>query len=216
MQGSVVLQVSYIFGDVMKSLFSQVLLFVAGTLLIASVQAEGLKPNEVVPVLGGEAYSKVARISSEPGVLVYRYVRENETFEDWTTAATYILFRQPEVGDRPKSVAAGIVSGLQSTNPQAQYNLTGNEAGTKAFLDFLTWPVDKEFMEYNVYRLEAGASGEGVYALQISVKFPYVDNMSETQLKEVVSLRNALIKQADQYNMKSVKKMLSDRYSAVK
>jgi len=176
--------------------------------------AEGLKPNEVVPVMGGEAYSKVARVDTEAGVLVYRYIRDTETFEDWTTAVTYTLYRNPSVGDRPKSVATVIVSSLQNSNPQAKYNLTGNEEGTEVILDFLTWPADKEYMEYDVYRIESGQKGEGVYVLQFSVKFPYVENMSEAQVKELVTLRNGMIKQVLQYNMTSVKTMLSSRYNS--
>lgn len=176
--------------------------------------AEGLKPNEVVPVMGGEAYSKVARVDTEAGVLVYRYIRDTETFEDWTTAVTYTLYRNPSVGDRPKSVATVIVSSLQNSNPQAKYNLTGNEEGTEVILDFLTWPADKEYMEYDVYRIESGQKGEGVYVLQFSVKFPFVENMSEAQVKELVTLRNGMIKQVLQYNMTSVKTMLSSRYNS--
>ena len=188
-------------------------LVLAALLTAYTANAEGLKPNEVVPVMGGETYSKVARVDTEAGVLVYRYIRDTETFEDWTTSVTYTLYRNPSVGDRPKSVATVIVSSLQNSNPQAKYNLTGNEEGTEVILDFLTWPADKEYMEYDVYRIESGQKGEGVYVLQFSVKFPYVENMSEAQVKELVALRNGMVKQVLQYNMTSVKSMLTSRYN---
>ncbi|WP_139325878.1 hypothetical protein [Thalassolituus maritimus] len=210
---------SFIDGGYMKLRVASLLrtgVALAALLTAYTANAEGLKPNEVVPVMGGETYSKVARVDTEAGVLVYRYIRDTETFEDWTTAVTYTLYRNPSVGDRPKSVATVIVSSLQNSNPQAKYNLTGNDEGTEVVLDFLTWPADKEYMEYDVYRIESGQTGEGVYVLQFSVKFPYVENMSEAQVKELVTLRNGMVKQVLQYNMTSVKSMLTSRYNSTR
>ncbi|GAA6146868.1 hypothetical protein NBRC116585_29880 [Thalassolituus maritimus] len=208
MQGPVVLQVSYIFGDVMKSLFSQMML---ATLIFVSVSvahADAIKPSDVVPVINGEVYSKIARVEGEEGVTSFQYVRSNEEFKGWTGTVIYANYQLDDIGDDPQNVAIRLVQGLQNLNPGAKYQLVGDESGKVVLLDFLSWPPSRNYMELSVYRIQRDKPGEGVYSLQFSTRMPFITEANEEVTNNLKVLRASLLQQAVQFDMNKVIELL--------
>ncbi len=208
MQGPVVLQVSFIFGDVMKSLFSQMML---ATLIFVSVSvahADAIKPSDVVPVINGEVYSKIARVEGEEGVTSFQYVRPNEEFKGWTGTVIYANYQLDDIGDDPQNVAIRLVQGLQNLNPGAKYQLVGDESGKVVLLDFLSWPPSRNYMELSVYRIQRDKPGEGVYSLQFSTRMPFITEANEEVTNNLKVLRASLLQQAVQFDMNKVIELL--------
>ena len=175
------------------------------------VQAEELKPADVVPVVNGEVYSRIARVEGEEGVTSLQYIRPNEDFKTWTSTVIYANYRIEEIGDDPQKVAVRLVEGLQALNPGAKYQLVGDENGKVVLLDFLSWPPNRQYMELSVYRIQKDEAGEGVFTVQMSVRMPFYTEMTDELATKLKTLRGSLLQQTIQFDMKKVISLLKSQ-----
>lgn len=173
--------------------------------------ATALSAEQVVPAIGGEAFTSIAIVTGDPEVTTIRYVRPTEDHKLWTKLVAYTNYRNDDIGDAPKVVATRLVKGLQHINPGAQYKLSGNPEGTTLMLDFLSWSRSQEYLEMNVYRIESAGPGNGVYTVQFIVRMPYFRDVTEEVTTAIQQLRAGLIQQMAKYNMKDVKQLLNDQ-----
>ena len=173
--------------------------------------AEELKPADVVPVVNGEVYSRIARVEGEEGVTSLQYIRPNEEFKAWTNTVIYANYRIEDIGDDPQKVAVRLVEGLQALNPGAKYQLVGDEKGKVVLLDFLSWPPNRQYMELSVYRIQKDEAGEGVFTVQMSVRMPFYTEMTDELATELKTLRGSLLQQTIQFDMKKVISLLKSQ-----
>lgn len=153
------------------------------------------------PVLDGESFTK--RFVGQPpnGDRLLEFVREHESFEDWTKLIGYRYQQLPGIENDPRKMAVGMARAVKAANPQAQSRVAVNERTNEALIDFLTWPPDGRFMEFNVFRLTKSADGKAVVSLQLAYRFRDTTANGAENLKRV---RDAWIRQATAFDMRNV------------
>jgi uncharacterized membrane protein len=80
---------------------------------------------------------------------VKEYIPAGERLESWTKLAS--IREYPKLGD-PRAVAANLVRALKQQNPAAQSSVIENPATGDVIVDFVMWPANRAFVEFNVFR----------------------------------------------------------------
>jgi hypothetical protein len=165
----------------------------------------GLNPlamaQDAAITLDGEPFTK--RFTGNPphGDKLLEFVRESESFEKWTKLIGFRYQQLPRIGNDPRQTAAGMVRVIKQTNPKAQSRVLVNERASEAILDFLTWPPDGKFMEFNVFRYVKSTDGRAVVSLQLAYRFTDASPEGAERFKQ---LRESWIRQAAAFDMKQV------------
>lgn len=154
-----------------------------------------------VVTLDGEPFTKKFVGSPTNGDKLLEFVRASETFDKWTKLVGYRYQQLPRIGNDPKRIAAGMAQAVKAANPQAQSRVIVNEQSNEAIVDFLTWPADGKYMEFNVFRYVKSADGKAVVSLQLAYRF--TDESTEG-VKKLKKVRDAWISQATAFDMKHV------------
>jgi hypothetical protein len=71
--------------------------------------------------------------------------------------------------DDPRAVAANLVRALKQQNPAAQSAMIENPATGEVMVDFVTWLVDRAFVEVNIFKY-ARKPGGGLVAQQYALR----------------------------------------------
>jgi hypothetical protein len=173
----------------------------AACLLVASVS----QAQTVPIVLDGEPYTK--RFVGQPpnGDQLIELIRENETFEHWTRLIAFRYQQLPALGNDPKNVVQAISKSLLTTNPQARSDVLANDKTGEAMINFLTWPPDASFMEFNVFRYIKSRDGKAVVSLQLAYRFT---DRSPEGLEQFKKLRTAWVNSAALFDMKRAYEVL--------
>jgi hypothetical protein len=103
----------------------------------------------------------------KPGGLA-EYVRDGETVDNWTTLVAVRNF--PKLDD-PGRAAAELVKTLKASNPLARFQLLVKEDESEAMVDFITWPQDGSYAEFNVFRYLKRPGYAGLIAYQFAYRF---------------------------------------------
>lgn len=156
--------------------------------------------QESTPILDGEPFTK--RFAGNPpnGDKLLEFVREHESFEEWTKLIGYRYQQLPGIENDPRKMAVGMARALKAANPQAQSRVAVNERTNEVLIDFLTWPPDGRFMEFNIFRLARSADGKAVVSLQLAYRFRDTTANGAENLKRV---RDAWIRQATAFDMRN-------------
>jgi len=86
---------------------------------------------------------------SKNGVFLIEYVPENETVENWT----YLFaIRKEQFPYSPIIRVKGFAEHLKRKNPDWGMRVLNNEATGDAMIDFLIWPEDNSYVEFNVWK----------------------------------------------------------------
>jgi hypothetical protein len=145
----------------MRSSFCALLLFVA-----VSAQAEEtvdlqeltfLDENYVCRFVAGNEQEKLAE-----------YTLVDESIDDWKKLVAVRHYPLAEAA--PADAAREIVKALNQAQPAAKHQLLVKEDGTEALLDFLIWPQDASYVEFNVFRL-IQTEDEGLVSYQFAFRF---------------------------------------------
>ena len=102
-----------------------------------------------------------------PGGLA-EYVRPTETVDNWTTLVAVRNF--PKLNDAA-GAAAQLVRTLKASNPDARFQLLVKEDQSEAMVDFITWPKDGAYAEFNVFRYLKQPGYAGLIAYQFACRF---------------------------------------------
>lgn len=129
---------------------------------------------------------KLAFEGSNPGSTMKEYIPDGETFETWTKLAG--IFEYPEHDD-PMALVQAVDKLLKEKNPQAQSAILENEKTGDVTIDFITWPEDGSFVEFNVFKYHKNGN-DGVIAWQYAVR-EYKDTVAF--LEELRPLRERLV-----------------------
>lgn len=161
--------------------------------LCAGVAAQG--PGIV---FDGEAYSQQLRTTPREGDQLIEFVRAGESFEHWTRLVGLRLKHLPELDNDPKLFALALVQAVKQVNPEALTQMAVNEKANEALVDFVSWPADGEYLEFNIYRCVKSRDGKAVVLLNFAYRF--IDQ-SDSGVEHFKKLRSTWIKQAVAFDM---------------
>jgi hypothetical protein len=95
-----------------------------------------------------------------PGEAVREYIPPGEKLAS--------IREYPKLDD-PRAVAANLVRALKQQNPAAQSAMIENPATGEVMVDFVTWPADRAFVEFNIFKY-ARKPGGGLVAQQYALR----------------------------------------------
>jgi hypothetical protein len=169
------------------------LLLLGSSLAIAQVPAVSVD---------GEAFPKTFVANRPGGDKLLEFVRETESFEKWTKLVGFRYQQLPRIENDPTRAAAAMAQVVKASNPQAQARVITNKDKTETIIDFLTWPPDGSYMEFNVFRYIKSADGNAVVSLQLAHRFT---DKSAEGLEKFKRLRDAWITQATAFDMSMIR-----------
>jgi hypothetical protein len=117
------------------------------------------------------------------------YLSKGENLENWGRLASVRVFK--EMND-PKRATEQLALGIKAHNPQVQMALKHYEDRGESVIDFVTWPADLAFVEFNVFKYAKLKDG-GVVAYQYALR-SYGDEESKKFLREFRPVRERLVK----------------------
>ena len=141
-------------------------LLAALLLLAGALQAA---PAQDSIVFDGERYAKVHSERQSEGNRMVQFVREPETLGNWTRSVA--IYRYTTIGNDPTRAAVELRDSVKAANPDAQARLIVHSVTRDAIVDFLTWPPDGRYMEFNVMRYAKDPGGKGLVGLRFAHRF---------------------------------------------
>ena len=123
---------------------------------------------------------------SNPGSKIKEFIPDGETLEHWTHLAG--IFEYPDLHD-PLALVQEVDKLLKEKNPLARSAILENEKTGDVIIDFITWPEDGSFVEFNVFKYFKNGN-KGVTAWQYAVR-EYKDQIPF--LEELRPLRERLV-----------------------
>jgi hypothetical protein len=126
-------------------------------------------PEQDSLAFDGERYARVHRERQSNGARMVQFVRETETLENWTRSIA--IYRYTTLGDDPTRAAVEMRDSVKAANPDAQARLIVHSVTRDAIIDFLTWPPDGRYMEFNVVRYAKDSGGNGLVAFRFAYRF---------------------------------------------
>lgn len=126
---------------------------------------------ETAPMLEGEAFSTKLVGHPADGEKLIEFIRPTETPKNWTRLIAYRFQQIAVLENDPEKYAQAMAQLVKRGNPQANFHIEKNEKGDQAIIDYLTWPPDEKFMEFNVVRFWKAENGKGVASLQYRHRF---------------------------------------------
>jgi hypothetical protein len=128
----------------------------------------------------------LASTNETPNERLREFLPEGQKFETWTKLAS--IREYPKLND-PRAVAENVVRVVKQQNPGAQSAVIQNPKTGEVIVDFVTWPADQAFVEFNIFKY-AKKDGGGLIAQQYALR-EYKDTASF--LKALKTERTRLI-----------------------
>lgn len=128
----------------------------------------------------GVTYTRQYVTDSSNGSLA-EYCRAGETVENWTTLIAVRDF--PGLSD-PSTAAAELAKALQKSNPLARFQLLVKEDESEAMIDFITWPKDASYAEFNIFRYRKRPGEPGLISYQFAYRFTDTSPDSTERFKQ--------------------------------
>lgn len=94
------------------------------------------------------------------------YIPPREKLESWTTLAS---IREYTSQNDPMLLAKTMAEMLKKQNPDAQSAILQNQKTGDVMIDFVTWPADSAFVEFNVFKFTKREGG-GIVAQQYAIR----------------------------------------------
>ena len=148
-------------------------LLALAAVLLSLLQFAGAQ--EIAVSIDGEPFSKKFIGRPPIGDKLVEFVRESESFDKWTKL----------VGFRYQQLS----------------RIENDPTKAEAMIDFLTWPPDRAYMEFNVFRYAKSTDGKAVVSLQLAYRFT---DVSAEGLERFTQLRASWINQAAAFDMNIV------------
>jgi hypothetical protein len=146
----------------------------------------------------GEEYLKKF-VGMPPGRdKLVEYVRKSESFEKWTRLIGFRYQQLAVIDNDPVKVAQAMARTIKAANPQAQSKIIVSEDKAEAIIDFLTWPPDRSFMEFDIFRYARSRDGKAVVSIQFAHRFT---DQSPAGMEKFRKLRQSWIQKAATYDM---------------
>jgi hypothetical protein len=131
---------------------------------------------------------KLAFDANSEGDTIKEYIPDGEKLQKWTKLAS--IREYPKLNDAHE-LAAAVVRAVEEKNPKADAHLKQNDETGQTVIDFVVWPEDKSFVEFNVFKFHKNEDG-GVASEQYAVR-EYKE--PEKFIQELAPLRERLVEQ---------------------
>lgn len=158
--------------------------------------------EEVATTFDGESYAKKFIANSPNGDKLLEFVRESESFDNWTKLIGYRYQQLPGLGNDPEKVAAAMAQAVKASNPQAQFQVIANKKTNEAIINFVTWSPDNKYTELNVFRYSKSVDGKALVSLQLACRLK-VDASMEG-IAKLWNIRSSWTNMAAEFDMKNV------------
>ncbi len=94
------------------------------------------------------------------------FILEGQNLDKWTKLAA---IRQYEKLDDPKALVQAMAKRLKETNADAPFSIMEQEDDDAVIIDFVTWPEDGSFVEFNIFKYRKRPEG-GLIAEQYALR----------------------------------------------
>ena len=148
-----------------------------------------------------ETFTKLFKGRDQNGDKFLEFVRESESFKKWTKLIGLRHQKLPGIANDPQKAAKGMARVVKMSNPDAQSRVIANPKTSEALIDFLTWPSDRKFMEFNVFRFVRSPDGNAVVSLQIAYRFTDTSAAGINKFREI---RKSWINKAVAFDMDKI------------
>lgn len=101
-----------------------------------------------------------------PGETIKEYIPAGQKLDSWTKLAS---IREYSDLDDPKALAGALLRRLKEQYPQSRSSIIENPETGEVIVDFVVWPADASFVEFNVFKYQKQAAG-GVVAEQYALR----------------------------------------------
>jgi cell division protein YceG involved in septum cleavage len=129
---------------------------------------------------------KLAFDANSEGDTIKEYIPDGQTLKKWTKLAS--IREYPKLNDAHE-LAAAVVREIEEKNPKADAHLKQNDETGETVIDFVVWPEDKSFVEFNVFKFHKNEDG-GLTSEQYAVR-EYKE--PERFVQELAPLRERLV-----------------------
>jgi len=133
---------------------------------IVPLRADDKTPSRKESVAFDGTTLILASTSENPGERVREYIPEGQQLASWTKLAS--IREYPKLTD-PRAVAENVVRALKQQNPGAQSAMIQNPKTGEVIVDFVTWPADNAFVEFNIFKYSRKEGG-GLIAQQYALR----------------------------------------------
>jgi hypothetical protein len=137
---------------------------VALTSACVACAAEGRPAHQSVQFDGNVLV--LAWEGGNPGERIKEYIPNGQTLETWTKLAS---IRRYDHLDDPQALAGGLLKQLKKNYPLSPSSIIENPKTGEVIVDFIVWPEDGAFVEFNVFKYGKDEQGKVVaqqYALR--------------------------------------------------
>jgi hypothetical protein len=124
---------------------------------------------------------------NDPGATIKEFIPAGEKLDSWTRLAA---IREFDNLDDPVAYGVATVEELKKKYPMSPSSLIENPTTGGVIVDFVVWPEDASFAEFNVFRYEKRPGG-GIISQQYAQRAYGAD--SESFLKNLRPVRQRLI-----------------------
>lgn len=121
-----------------------------------------------------------------PGETIKEYIPADQKLDSWTKLASIRTYAEL---DDPAALAGAVIKQLKNDYPDSPCAIIENPETGEVVIDFVLWPADLSFVEFNVFKYAKGEDG-GVIAEQYALR-DYDD--SEGFLKGLRPVRERLV-----------------------
>lgn len=108
------------------------------------------------------------------------YIPQGESLDNWTHLASIRVVRNCS---DPKKFARGMAELVESDNPHSQSAEHLDSRNQIAYIDFVTWPRDGAYVEFNIFRIEKSDSN-------CLIVYQYAQRAYKEQKKFLLELRS--------------------------
>ncbi len=105
----------------------------------------------------------VAYHKAEGDKSVTEFLPKGENLDSWVHL---VALRTLPGEDNPKLAALGLIRTLKYQNPEAQSAMIQHPSSKDVIVDFVTWPKDGKFIEFNIFRYSKLAKNKGLLLQQ--------------------------------------------------
>jgi hypothetical protein len=164
--------------------------FVVLACVLNVVRAESPESPRAVETIQFDGQTlQLAFEGNDPGATIKEFVPAGEKLDSWTKLAA---IREFDDLDDPVAYGVATVAELKKKYPLSPSSLIENPKTGSVIVDFVVWPDDASFAEFNVFLYEKRAGG-GLISQQYALR-AYNDDAEEF-LKNLRPVRERLVDQ---------------------
>ena len=133
---------------------------------------------------------------ASPTVKIKEFLPAGQNFDNWTRLVA--INEYPNVDD-PREFAQVMLDSLKQQNPKAGTQLQANDKTGEVVLDFVTWPEDKSYVEFDVFKFHR-LDGGGIVGEQFAQR-TYTAEEQKTLHDGLAKLKQRVLPQMAEHGL---------------